>query len=111
MTRRLAAPERRRAHAARTLIWRASEWTRRDSNPRATGYEPAALTAELQVRVHRNPRVRRHAGQCRMLTARAATSSTVIADAPDWIIIRSFAVIERGIASVGLNAIEFVYET
>jgi len=47
----------------------------------------------------------------RMFTARAATSSTVIADAADSIIIKTFAWRVSGIASVGLNAIALVNET
>ena len=87
----------------------ASQWTRRDSNPRATGYEPAALTAELQVQDHRTQRA--GTTQRRMLTPRAATSRTVSADALDCTSIITFAWRVSGIASVGLNAIEFVYET
>jgi hypothetical protein len=98
--------------SASVATWECCEplqWTRRDSNPRATGYEPAALTAELQVRDHRSPR---GGGlQPRMLMPRAATSNTVSADAADWISISTFAGRVSGIASVGLNAIEFVYET
>ena len=96
----------RRAVSAKPVV---AVWTRRDSNPRATGYEPAALTAELQVRDHRNPRG--GGRQLRMLTPRAATRSSVMADAPDWISMSTLAVRLSGIASVGLNAIEFVYET
>ena len=45
-----------------------------------------------------------------MLTARAATSRTVIDERADSISMRSFARRLSGIASVGLNAIEFVKE-
>ncbi len=58
-------------------------------------------TAALPARANR---------QLRMLTARAATSNSVnieIADSPSM---RSFAVGESGIVSVGLNAVEFVNE-
>jgi len=46
-----------------------------------------------------------------MLTARAATSSTVSDESADSAAISSFAQRLRGIASVGLNAIELVNET
>jgi hypothetical protein len=46
-----------------------------------------------------------------MLTARAVTNSTVIAETPDSVSIKSFAQRESGIASVGLKAIEFVNDT
>jgi hypothetical protein len=47
----------------------------------------------------------------KMLTARAATSRTVSDEIDDSESIRSFARVVSGIASVGLNAIEFVNET
>ena len=47
----------------------------------------------------------------KMFTARAATSSTVIAEIDDSITIIAFARRVSGIASVGLNAIAFVNET
>ena len=47
----------------------------------------------------------------KMLTARAVTSRTVMAETADSDIISSFARRVNGIASVGLNAIEFVNET
>ena len=47
----------------------------------------------------------------RMFTARAATRRMVIAETDDSISISSFARRVSGIASVGLNAIEFVNET
>src|SRR5579871_4796732 len=47
----------------------------------------------------------------KMLTARAATSSTVSDESADSAAISSFAQRLRGIASVGLNAIELVNET
>ncbi len=47
----------------------------------------------------------------RMLTARAATSSTVTAETADSISISDFAQRVSGIASVGLKAIELVKET
>jgi hypothetical protein len=43
-----------------------------------------------------------------MLIARAATSRTVVAEIADSSSISAFAVRVSGIASVGLNAIEFV---
>jgi hypothetical protein len=46
-----------------------------------------------------------------MLTARAVTSRIVTAETADSDIISSFARRVNGIASVGLNAIEFVNET
>ena len=46
-----------------------------------------------------------------MFTARAATSSTVTAESADSESISIFARRVSGIASVGLNAIEFVNET
>ena len=46
----------------------------------------------------------------KMLTERAATSSTVTAEIADSVSMRSFAHLVSGIASVGLNAIEFVNE-
>ena len=46
-----------------------------------------------------------------MFTARAAASSTVMADEADSASIISFARVLSGIASVGLKAIEFVNET
>ena len=47
----------------------------------------------------------------RMLTARAATSSTVIADRVDSAAISALAGRVKGIASVGLKAIELVRDT
>jgi hypothetical protein len=46
-----------------------------------------------------------------MFTARAATSSTVVAEIADSASIIIFTRRVRGIASVGLNAIAFVKET
>jgi hypothetical protein len=46
-----------------------------------------------------------------MLTARAATRSTVREEMVDSESISIFARLVSGIASVGENAIEFVYET
>jgi len=46
----------------------------------------------------------------KIFTDRAATSSTVTADTADSVIISDFAQRVRGIASVGLKAIEFVNE-
>lgn len=51
------------------------------------------------------------AGQCRMLTARAITSSEVSRAETLWMLIRSFARVDSGIVSVGLNAVELVTET
>lgn len=60
-------------------------------------------------------RPRRAAGYAadylKMFTARAATSRIVTADTLDSDSIKSFAQRLSGIASVGLNAIEFVNET
>src|SRR5205085_11295761 len=50
-------------------------------------------------------------GYLKMLTARAATRSTVIAEIADSESISSFAQRLSGIASVGLKAIELVNET
>ena len=47
----------------------------------------------------------------RMFTARAAIRSTVIAESVDSAAINAFAGRVSGIASVGLNAIEFVSDT
>jgi hypothetical protein len=47
----------------------------------------------------------------KMFTARAATRSTVTAEMPDSESINILARRVSGIASVGLNAIEFVKET
>lgn len=47
----------------------------------------------------------------KMFTARAVTSSTVRDEADDSASMSSFARRLSGIASVGLNAIEFVNET
>ena len=60
----------------------------------------------------RRRRARPRAGRryVKMLTARAATSSTVTAEAADSASISAFARRLSGIASVGLNAIEFVNE-
>lgn len=51
------------------------------------------------------------AGQCRMLTARAITRSEVHRAETLWMLIRSFARVDSGIVSVGLNAVEFVTDT
>ena len=56
-------------------------------------------------------RPRRHPFHFKMLIARAATSSTVVAEIEDSSSISSFARRVSGIASVGLNAIELVNET
>lgn len=53
----------------------------------------------------------RRGGQCRMLTARAITRSEVSRAETLWMLINSFARVDRGIVSVGLNAVEFVTET
>ena len=50
-------------------------------------------------------------GQWKMLTARAATSRMVTEEMADSLSMSSFAQRVRGMASVGLNAIEFVKET
>jgi hypothetical protein len=55
-------------------------------------------------------RVQRVPRYLKMLTARAATSSTVIAETEDSTSIITFARRLNGIASVGLNAIAFVNE-
>jgi hypothetical protein len=49
--------------------------------------------------------------QERMLTARAATSRTVIAESVDSAAINALARRVNGIESVGLNAVAFVSET
>ena len=51
-----------------------------------------------------------NADYLRMLTARAMTSATVISDTADCASMVSFAHRERGITSVGLNAVAFVNE-
>jgi hypothetical protein len=48
------------------------------------------------------------ADQARMFTARATTSPTVTNDSRAWASIAIFARPDSGIASVGLNAVEFV---
>ena len=50
-------------------------------------------------------------GQWKMLTARAATSRMVTEEMADSLSMSSFAQRVRGMAAVGLNAIEFVKET
>jgi hypothetical protein len=47
---------------------------------------------------------------CRMLTARAATSSTVMSEVSDCAIINILTRVVIGIVSVGLSAVEFVYD-
>jgi hypothetical protein len=49
-------------------------------------------------------------GHCRMLTARATTSTTVTSETVDWSIISILAQRDNGITSVGLNAVELVNE-
>ncbi len=46
-----------------------------------------------------------------MLTARAATRTTVITETSDWISIRNLAMGVRGMVSVGLNASALVNDT
>ncbi len=54
---------------------------------------------------------RRTLTQCRMLTARAITRSEVSRAETLWMLMRSFARVDSGIVSVGLNAVEFVTDT
>jgi hypothetical protein len=49
--------------------------------------------------------------QARMLTARATTSPMVSSEARAWIVISTLAIRDRGIVSVGLNAVALVKDT
>ena len=51
------------------------------------------------------------AGYCRMPTPRAITRTEVIRAATDSTDMNSFARVDSGIVSVGLNAVEFVMDT
>ena len=60
---------------------------------------------------HRRSHIRRSLRpQPRTLTARATTRRIVIRAISDWVAIRSFAMALKGIVSVGLNAVAFVYD-
>ena len=73
--------------------------------------DPHRAASLASVRGRRFGTVGAGAGQARMLTARAATSSSVTSETVDWISISCFAVRVSGIVSVGLNALAFVNET
>jgi hypothetical protein len=48
--------------------------------------------------------------QPRTLTARATTRRMVISAISDWVAISSFAIALKGMVSVGLKAVAFVYD-
>ena len=73
--------------------------------PRCCRVAPCQRLCRFRVRVSA-----RRAIQRRIFTARAATSSTVVAEIADSVSIIIFTRRVSGIASVGLNAIELVNE-
>jgi hypothetical protein len=85
--------------------------TRRVDDDGATGPRQPGTSAVSRAAAIEDRRLGGAAGYgCRMFTARAATNRIATIEIPDSIAISDFAVRVSGIASVGLNAIEFVID-
>jgi hypothetical protein len=82
-----------------------------EHKPRHRGSRHQVADAAEQTDRRNHTDQREPLSYLKMFTARAVTSRMLIAETPDSESISSFAQGLSGIASVGLNAIEFVKET